>query len=113
MECRIIGVPASWAKGGHMSIPAHASQPVRGARPDITQHEIAALRTRFNLADCHFATGGCVRPRGIIENLPNLWYSAANHSQYQSEQEFIETFYRCHGQYRALERKHQIYPLYA
>ena len=85
----------------------------RPVKTDITQHEIAALRTRFNLADAHTHQNQSASQRRIIENLPNLWYSAENHSQYQSEQEFLETFYRFHGQYRALERKHEIYLVYA
>jgi aspartate/methionine/tyrosine aminotransferase len=80
---------------------------------DITQHEIAALKTRFNLADAHTHQAQSASQRRIIENLPNLWYSAENHSQYQAEQEFIETFYRFHGQHRALERRDEIYLVYA
>jgi len=80
---------------------------------DITQHEIAALKTRFNLADAHTHQGQSPGQRRIIESLPNLWYSAENHSQHQSEQEFIETFYRFHGQHRALERRDEIYLVYA
>jgi aspartate/methionine/tyrosine aminotransferase len=87
--------------------------PPHSIKNDITQHEIAALRTRFNLADAHTHQGQSASQRRIVENLPNLWYSAENHTQYQSEQEFIETFYRFHGQHRALERKHEIYLLYA
>lgn len=100
-----------------MTTVARASQLVqsseRSVKSDITQHEIAALRTRFNLADAHTHQSQSASQRRIIENLPNLWYSAENHSQYQSEQEFIDTFYRCHRQYRALERKHEIYLVYA
>src|SRR5882724_8123385 len=103
-----------------MSMPAGASQITQmpessklSIKNDITQHEIAALKTRFNLADAHTHQGQSASQRRIVENLPNLWYSAENHSQYQSEQEFIDTFYRCHGQLRALERRHEIYLVYA
>lgn len=82
-------------------------------KADITQHEIEALKTRFNLADAHTHQSQSASQRRIVENLPNLWYSAENHSQYQSEQEFIETFYRFHGQHRALQRRDQIYLVYA
>ena len=82
-------------------------------KSDITQHEIAALKTRFNLADAHTHQSQSASQRRIIESLPNLWYSAENHSQYQSEQEFIETFFRFHGQHRALERRNEIYLVYA
>src|ERR1044071_6025093 len=44
-------------------------------------HEIAALRTRFNLADAHTHQNQSASQRRIIENLPNLWYSADNHDR--------------------------------
>jgi aspartate/methionine/tyrosine aminotransferase len=103
-----------------MSTPARASQATHipatvklSIKNDITQHEIAALKTRFNLADAHTHQGQSASQRRIVESLPNLWYSAENHSQYQSEQEFIDTFYRFHGQHRALERRDEIYLVYA
>lgn len=82
-------------------------------KEDITQHEIAALKTRFNLADAHTHQSQSRSQRGIVESLPSLWYRAENQTQYQSEQEFIETFYRFHGQHRALQRKDEIYLVYA
>jgi aspartate/methionine/tyrosine aminotransferase len=100
-----------------MTMVAKASQlpqsTPHSVKNDITQHEIAALRTRFNLADAHTHQGQSASQRRIIESLPNLWYSAENHTQYQSEQEFIETFYGFHGQHRALERRNEIYLVYA
>jgi aspartate/methionine/tyrosine aminotransferase len=103
-----------------MSTPARAPQATHipatvklSIKNDITQHEIAALKTRFNLADAHTHQGQSASQRRIVESLPNLWYSAENHSQYQSEQEFIDTFYRFHGQHRALERRDEIYLVYA
>jgi len=103
-----------------MSTPGRASQTTLipaslklSIKNDITQHEIAALKTRFNLADAHTHQSQSASQRRIVENLPNLWYSAENHSQYQSEQEFIDTFYRFHGQHRALERRDEIYLVYA
>lgn len=83
------------------------------SRTDITQHEIAALRTRYNLADAHTHQDQSPTQRKIVENLPNLWYAAAGQSQYQSEQEFITAFYTLHGQHRALERRDEIYLVYA
>lgn len=102
-----------------MSTAARASSQIRivelptKTRNDITQHEIAALKTRFNLADAHTHQSQSASQRRIVENLPNIWYSAENHSQFQAEQEFIDTFYRFHGQYRALERMNEIYLVYA
>ncbi|VFR23823.1 hypothetical protein ANDA3_1225 [plant metagenome] len=82
-------------------------------RADITQHEIAALRTHYNLADAHTHQDQSPSQRRIIESLPKLWYDAAGQSQYQSEQEFISAFYALHGQHRALERHDDIYLVYA
>lgn len=82
-------------------------------KSDITQHEIEALKTRFNLADAHTHQKQSPTQRRIVESLPDLWYSAESQTQYQSEQEFIETFYRCHGQHRALKRRNEIYLVYA
>src|SRR5215467_6104974 len=100
-----------------MTTVARASQLAQSTpcsvKNDITQHEIAALRTRFNLADAHTHQSQSASQRRIVESLPNLWYSAENHTQYQSEQEFIDTFYRFHGQHRALDRRNEIYLVYA
>ena len=94
-------------------LPAGGRTPGAPARSDITQHEIAALQTRFNLADAHTHQSPSPSQRRIVESLPELWYSAASHSQRQSEVEFIDTFYRFHGQHRALERIDDIYLVYA
>lgn len=82
-------------------------------KKDITQHEIHALKTTYNLADAHTHQSQSPSQRRIVENLPNLWYSAENQTQYASEQEYIETFYRFHGQLTALERREEIYLVYA
>lgn len=80
---------------------------------DITQHEIAALRTQYNLADAHTHQNQSPSQRKIIDCLPKIWYEAAGQSQYRSEQEFISAFYTLHGQHRALERSNDIYLVYA
>ncbi|TVP58304.1 MAG: aminotransferase class I/II-fold pyridoxal phosphate-dependent enzyme [Halomonadaceae bacterium] len=82
-------------------------------KEDITQHEIEALKTRFNLADAHTHQRQSPSQQAIVASLPALWYEAENTTQYQSEQHFIETFYRFHGQDTALERKEHIYLVYA
>ncbi len=82
-------------------------------KDDITQHEIEALKTRFNLADAHTHQSQSADQRNIISSLPDLWYQSENQTQHQSEQEFIDAFYRFHGQYTALERKENIYLVYA
>jgi aspartate/methionine/tyrosine aminotransferase len=83
------------------------------AKQDITQHEIAALKTRFNLADAHTHQRQSTSQRRIVDRLPELWYAAEQQTQHQSEQEFIEAFYGFHGQHRALRRRDDIYLVYA
>lgn len=80
---------------------------------DITQHEIEALKTEFNLADAHTHQSQSMSQKKIVEDLPKLWYSAENSTQYQCEQEFIEKFYSSHGQHTALKRRDEIYLVYA
>ncbi|WP_321804290.1 pyridoxal phosphate-dependent aminotransferase [Burkholderia sp. BCC1988] len=80
---------------------------------DITQHEIAALRTRYNLADAHTHQNQSRTQREIVAGLSDLWYRAENQSQHKSEQDFIDAFYSLHGQYRALKRRDEIYLVYA
>ncbi|MHC8305810.1 pyridoxal phosphate-dependent aminotransferase [Pseudomonas sp. PB3P13] len=82
-------------------------------KEDITQHEISALKTRFNLADAHTHQDQSVTQRKIVERLPELWYRAQNSTQYQSEQEFIQAFFSFHGQAHALKRHDEIYLVYA
>lgn len=82
-------------------------------KEDITQHEISALKTRFNLADAHTHQDQSVTQRKIVERLPELWYRAQNRTQYQSEQEFIQAFFSFHGQEHALKRHDEIYLVYA
>lgn len=80
---------------------------------DITQHEIAALKTKYNLADAHTHQRQSPSQRKIVESLPQIWYEAESNSQYASEQEFIRAFYRFHGQHHALKRSEDIYLVYA
>ncbi|MEU6065742.1 MULTISPECIES: aminotransferase class I/II-fold pyridoxal phosphate-dependent enzyme [Streptomyces] len=72
---------------------------------DLTQHEIQALRTRFNLADAHTHQRQSATQQDIVSRLPELWYEAENGLQATYEQRFIESFFRLHGQRAALERK--------
>ncbi|MFC3149673.1 hypothetical protein ACFOEK_01380 [Litoribrevibacter euphylliae] len=80
---------------------------------DITQHEIEALKTEYNLADAHTHQSQSASQKQIVSDLPNLWYSAEEKTQYECEQEFIEKFYTMHGQTTALKRKDEIYLVYA
>jgi aspartate/methionine/tyrosine aminotransferase len=71
---------------------------------DLTQHEIEALRTRFNLADAHTHQGQSKSQRAIVSRLPELWYEAEGEMQATFERRFVEAFLRLHGQQTALAR---------
>jgi aspartate/methionine/tyrosine aminotransferase len=65
---------------------------------DLTQHEIQALRTTYNLADAHTHQGQSPTQRGIVASLPQLWYDAENGLQAEAEHEFLDAFFRLHKQ---------------
>ncbi|MEX0732208.1 MAG: hypothetical protein WED00_19230 [Aquisalimonadaceae bacterium] len=99
----------------HAQMELLTESPIRSdnGKGDITQHEIEALKTRFNLADAHTHQTQSASQQEIISSLPDLWYRAESLTQYQIEQEFINVFYRFNGQHAALKRKEQIYLVYA
>ncbi|GAA0366568.1 pyridoxal phosphate-dependent aminotransferase [Streptomyces blastmyceticus] len=76
-----------------------------GALVDLTQHEIQALRTEFNLADAHTHQRQSASQRQIVERLPQLWYEAEEGLQETYEQRFVDAFFRLHRQPTALARK--------
>ncbi|APY84534.1 aspartate/tyrosine/aromatic aminotransferase [Streptomyces alfalfae] len=65
---------------------------------DLTQHEIQALKTRFNLADAHTHQQQSPGQREIVQALPALWYEAEESRQADLEDRFKEVFFRLHGQ---------------
>ncbi|KAA2258719.1 aminotransferase class I/II-fold pyridoxal phosphate-dependent enzyme [Solihabitans fulvus] len=65
---------------------------------DLTQHEIQALKTRFNLADAHTHQHQSASQDKIVSKLPDLWYEAENGQQAYYEQRFIKAFFRLHEQ---------------
>lgn len=71
---------------------------------DLTQHEIAALRTKFNLADAHTHQRQSLSQRQIVSRLPELWYEAENDLQATFERRFVQSFLRLHGQHTALAK---------
>jgi aspartate/methionine/tyrosine aminotransferase len=73
-------------------------------RADITQHEIQALKTRYNLADAHTHQRQSPTQREIIARLPNLWYEAEENFQAHFEQQFIQAFFELHRQPTALKK---------
>lgn len=75
---------------------------------DITQHEIVALRTRYNLADAHTHQQQSLSQRAIISRLPRLWYEAETGLQREFEQRFIESFFSLHGQHSVPPRQRSL-----
>lgn len=71
---------------------------------DLTQHEIQALRTRFNLADAHTHQQQSDSQREIVARLPELWYEAERGLQATAEERFIEAFFTLHRQHTALAK---------
>src|SRR5689334_19948213 len=69
---------------------------------DITQHEIEALRYEYNLADAHTHQAQSLSQRAIVERLPQIWYESEKKLQAESEQRFVETFFRVQKQPTAL-----------
>lgn len=65
---------------------------------DLTQHEIRALRTRYNLADAHTHQRQSGSQDKIVSRLPALWYESEERQQAHFEQQFTEAFFRLHGQ---------------
>lgn len=84
----------------HNSTTAPSNEPF----VDLTQHEIKALRTRFNLADAHTHQRQSATQREIAARLPELWYEAENGLQATYEQRFTKAFFRLHGQPTALTK---------
>ncbi len=70
---------------------------------DITQHEIEALKVKYNLADAHTHQSQSPSQREIVGRLSSLWYEAEKTRQYDTEQKFIETFFRVQKQEYALK----------
>ncbi|MFD9737439.1 pyridoxal phosphate-dependent aminotransferase [Umezawaea sp. NPDC059074] len=70
---------------------------------DLTQHEILALKTRFNLADAHTHQRQSDSQDKIVNSLPELWREAEEGLQSFYEKRFIEAFFRLHRQPGAAE----------
>lgn len=65
---------------------------------DLTQHEIQALKTTFNLADAHTHQSQTGAQKDIVASLPQLWYESENNLQSHAEERFLEAFFRLHKQ---------------
>jgi hypothetical protein len=56
---------------------------------DLTQHEVQALRTKYNLADAHTHQRQSPSQQVVISDLPDLWYEAENTLQVVLEERFF------------------------
>jgi aspartate/methionine/tyrosine aminotransferase len=65
---------------------------------DLTQHEIQALKTRYNLADAHTHQRQSRTQDEIVQRLPDLWYESEDNRQDYFERLFVEAFFRLHKQ---------------
>ena len=70
---------------------------------DITQHEIEALTYEYNLADAHTHQSQSPTQQEIVKLLPKIWYNSEKKKQVESEERFIETFFRVQKQPTALK----------
>ncbi|MER7913354.1 MULTISPECIES: aminotransferase class I/II-fold pyridoxal phosphate-dependent enzyme [unclassified Streptomyces] len=73
---------------------------------DLTQHEIEALKTRFNLADAHTHQRQSASQERIVSRLPELWHESESKQQAHFERQFLDAFFRLHRQptARAMDR---------
>ncbi|MEI7030259.1 aminotransferase class I/II-fold pyridoxal phosphate-dependent enzyme [Streptomyces pratensis] len=69
---------------------------------DLTQHEIEALKTRFNLADAHTHQRQSATQERIVSRLPELWHESETKQQAHFERLFLDAFFRLHRQPTAL-----------
>lgn len=80
---------------------------------DITQHEIEALKAKYNLADAHTHQSQSVSQRRIVADLPTIWYESEKVPQRATEEKFINKFFTLLNQRTALENLDNIFLVYA
>lgn len=69
---------------------------------DLTQHEVEALKQKYNFADAHTHQSQSSSQLEIVRNLPELWLEAEKTKQEILNNRFIETFYKIRGLASAL-----------
>jgi aspartate/methionine/tyrosine aminotransferase len=70
---------------------------------DLTQHEVEALKQKYNYADARTHQSQSKSQLEIIKRLPELWLEAEKTKQETLEKKFIENFYKIRGLETALE----------
>ena len=69
---------------------------------DLTQHEVEALKQKYNFADAHTHQSQSPSQLEIVRSLPELWLEAEKTKQETLNNKFIETFYKMRGLSSAL-----------
>ncbi|HAZ46451.1 MAG TPA: aspartate/tyrosine/aromatic aminotransferase [Cyanobacteria bacterium UBA11369] len=69
---------------------------------DLTQHEVEALKQKYNFADAHTHQSQSPSQLEIVRNLPELWLEAEKTKQEILNNKFVETFYKMRGLESAL-----------
>jgi aspartate/methionine/tyrosine aminotransferase len=82
-----------------MSARTASAIAAQSAPLNLTQHEIQAMRTRYNLAAAHCRQP---MPHGIVQSLPELWRQAEEKQQQYFEHQFREHFFALRRQPAAL-----------
>jgi aspartate/methionine/tyrosine aminotransferase len=70
---------------------------------DITQHEVEALKQKYNFANAHNHQSQSPSQLEIVRSLPELWLEAEKTKQETLNNRFIETFYKTRGLEAALK----------
>lgn len=87
--------------GNRTAVPSPPSLrplPVPPVPADLTQHEIQALRTRYNLADAHTHQGQSPAQQAIVARLPELFHASEHRPQAFFEERLTDAFFRLHRQ---------------
>lgn len=64
---------------------------------DLTQHEVQALKYRYNFADAHTHQSQSASQLDIVKRLPELWLESEQIKQEVLNNKFIESFYKVRG----------------
>ncbi|MBP2328746.1 aspartate/methionine/tyrosine aminotransferase [Kibdelosporangium banguiense] len=78
--------------------PVEAGTPDVSKFVDLTQHEIQALKTKYNLADAHTHQRQSASQDAIVASLPDLWHESEDNLQSDAERRFLDAFFRLHKQ---------------
>ena len=61
---------------------------------DLTQHEVQALKHKYNFADAHTHQSQSISQLEIVKRLPELWLESEQIKQEVLNRRFIQTFYK-------------------